>query len=65
MAGLDNSGLENIEHSVLVQLIPNVVEKVIFPKIASINILIILYYPTPNKFFFCRINLILIDFLIN
>jgi len=43
MAGLDNSGLENIEHSVLVQLIPNVVEKVIFPKIASINILIILY----------------------
>uniref|UniRef100_A0A915N8W1 GCF C-terminal domain-containing protein n=1 Tax=Meloidogyne javanica TaxID=6303 RepID=A0A915N8W1_MELJA len=36
MAGLDNSGLENIEHSVLVQLIPNVVEKVIFPKIARI-----------------------------
>lgn len=36
LAGLDNSGLENIEHSVLVQLIPNVVEKVIFPKIARI-----------------------------
>ncbi|KAF7639747.1 GCFC domain-containing protein [Meloidogyne graminicola] len=35
-AGLDNSGLESIEHPFIIQLIPNIVEKVIFPKIARI-----------------------------
>ncbi|KAL3074329.1 hypothetical protein niasHS_015159 [Heterodera schachtii] len=36
MAGLDNSGLEDLEHPSLVSLIPSVVEKIVFPKIAKI-----------------------------
>uniref|UniRef100_A0A914HZQ4 GCF C-terminal domain-containing protein n=1 Tax=Globodera rostochiensis TaxID=31243 RepID=A0A914HZQ4_GLORO len=36
LAGLDNSGLEDLEHPALVFLIPSVVEKIVFPKIAKI-----------------------------
>lgn len=32
-AGLNNSGLADLEHPVLVQLIPTIVEKIVFPKI--------------------------------
>jgi len=39
-AGLNNSGLADLEHPVLVQLIPTIVEKIVFPKIASTHTLL-------------------------